>query len=280
MLLQRILTALLLAPIAIALIVLLPTPALAVVLALLLLAAAWEWTRLAGLVTPAPRAAALAFVALLLLALWWLRDGPLWPVLNALGVVWWVIACFWLDHFPFAAAPTAENRRIKLAAGLLVMLPTYSSMLLIHGGIRHDAWWPPAPGHWWLLLALVIVWGADIGAYFCGRLFGRRKLAPTISPGKTRAGAWGALVVGALIGLGGGALLGVRGGMLLALGALAVVTVAASIVGDLLESLLKRHANLKDSGDLFPGHGGLLDRMDSVFAALPVFALGKLLLGL
>ena len=108
----------------------------------------------------------------------------------------------------------------------------------------------------------------------------KRKLAPQISPGKTRAGAYGALVAGTLVCLVGGWLLGVRGGALLGLAVLAVLTVAASIVGDLLESLMKRHAQVKDSGTIFPGHGGLLDRMDSVFAALPVFALGLWLLGL
>ncbi len=102
----------------------------------------------------------------------------------------------------------------------------------------------------------------------------------TISPGKTWAGVYGALVAGALVALVGGWLLGLHGGKLLGLLVLSVVTVAASIVGDLLESLMKRHAAVKDSGSLFPGHGGLLDRLDSVFAAMPVFAAGMLLLSL
>jgi len=132
----------------------------------------------------------------------------------------------------------------------------------------------------WTLLALVIVWVADIGAYFSGRSFGKRKLAPQISPGKTWAGAYGALVSGVLVTTLGGWLLDVRGAQLLALGLLAAITVGASIVGDLLESLMKRHAQVKDSGTMIPGHGGLMDRLDSVFAALPVFAAGLLLLGL
>jgi phosphatidate cytidylyltransferase len=135
-------------------------------------------------------------------------------------------------------------------------------------------------GHWWTLIALFIVWAADIGAYFSGRMFGRRKLAPTISPGKTWAGVYGAFVGGALVAGVGGVLLGVGGGKLAGLLLLSLLTVVASIVGDLLESLMKRHAAVKDSGNLFPGHGGMLDRLDSVFAALPVFAAGKLLLGL
>ena len=130
------------------------------------------------------------------------------------------------------------------------------------------------------LLALVIVWVSDIGAYFSGRSFGKRKLAPQISPGKTWAGAYGAMIAGVLAGVIGGWLLDVRGGQMLALALLSAATVAISIVGDLLESLLKRHAQIKDSGSIFPGHGGLLDRLDSVFAALPVFAAGLWLIGL
>jgi phosphatidate cytidylyltransferase len=127
---------------------------------------------------------------------------------------------------------------------------------------------------------LLIVWSADIGAYFSGRAFGKRKLAPQISPGKTWAGAYGALAAGTLIAVIGGWLLDVRGASLAGLAVLACLTVAASIVGDLVESLMKRHAKVKDSGSIFPGHGGLLDRLDSVFAALPVFAAGLWLLGL
>lgn len=280
MLLQRVLTALLLAPFAIALIVLLPTGALALAIGALFLLAWWEWTQLAGITSTTERGGVLLVSAVVFALLWWLRDGVLWPVLAGVGVAWWLLVCQWLRHFAFAAAPTRENRWLKLLAGALVIFPAWSSALLIHGGALGDAWWPPATGHWWVLLALLIVWAADIGAYFSGRYFGKRKLAPTISPGKTWAGVYGAFVAGAALAGLGGWLLGVHGAALLGLIVLAVFTVAASVVGDLLESLLKRHAGVKDSGTLFPGHGGLLDRMDSVFAALPVFALGKLLLGL
>lgn len=126
----------------------------------------------------------------------------------------------------------------------------------------------------------MLVWAADTGAYFVGKRYGNAKLAPRVSPNKTRAGAWGALLVGGIVALVGSAWLGARGGMLVALLVLAFITVLASILGDLVESLLKRQANVKDSGALFPGHGGLLDRVDSVFSAIPVFVAGKALLGL
>jgi phosphatidate cytidylyltransferase len=124
------------------------------------------------------------------------------------------------------------------------------------------------------------VWVADTAAYFAGKRYGTRKLAPRISPNKTTAGAWGALAGAAALALAAGLLLGERGLALAALVGLALLVVGASIAGDLFESLLKRQAGVKDSGTLFPGHGGLLDRFDSLFAAIPVFAAGKALLDL
>jgi phosphatidate cytidylyltransferase len=272
MLLQRTLTALLLAPLAIGAILLPPTWLFAPVVAFVLLAALWEWTRLSGLRNRPVRGTLLGVALAVFALLWWSRATVLWPVLLVAGVAWWVLACVWLKHFAFAASPTTENRNLKLAAGVFVVFPAFVGLLALHGSEPY--------GHWWTFLALAIVWAADIGAYFSGRFLGKRKLAPNISPGKTWAGVGGAFVAGALIAVLGGWLLGVTGAGLLGLAVLAVVTVAASVVGDLVESLMKRHAQVKDSGRMFPGHGGLLDRMDSVFAAVPVFALGKLLLGL
>ena len=272
MLLQRTLTALLLAPVAFLVILLPPTWLFAPVVAVVFLAALWEWTRLSGLRNRRVRGALLAVALAAFGLLWWLQATPVWPVLLVAGVAWWALACLWLKHFAFAAAPTPENRNLKLTAGVFVLFPAFVGLLAIHASEPH--------GHWWTFLALAIVWAADIGAYFSGRFLGKRKLAPNISPGKTWAGVYGAFAAGALITVAGGWLLGVVGLRLLGLALLAVLTVAASIIGDLIESLMKRHAQVKDSGRMFPGHGGLLDRMDSVFAAVPVFALGKLLLGL
>ncbi|HEX8777080.1 MAG TPA: phosphatidate cytidylyltransferase [Rhodanobacter sp.] len=272
MLFQRFITALLLAPLAVAIILLLPTPWLAAVGAVVFLGALEEWARLAGVRQAAMRIALLAAALVLFALLWSVHAGLPGTLLLALGVAWWALACLWLRHFAYGAAPTPENRARKLLAGAFVVFPAWIAVIALHGREPH--------GRWWMLLALLIVWAADIGAYFSGRRFGKRKLAPQISPGKTRAGAYGALVAGTLVCLLGGWLLGVRGATLAGLAVLAVLTVATSIVGDLLESLMKRHAQVKDSGNIFPGHGGLLDRLDSVFAALPVFALGLWLLGL
>ena len=268
MLHQRVLTALLLAPLVIALIVFANTALFAFVVAVAFLAALWEWAALSGLKSYPWRGALLAIAAVAMIALWILRDSRVDIWVIALGVAWWLLVCIWLRHFAFGAAPTRENVALKLLAGLFVTLPAWTALVNMHGRM-------PA-GHWWVLLALLVVWAADIGAYTSGRTFGKRKLAPQISPGKTWAGAYGALLAGAVVMLIGAWLLGVRDRRLLGILVLALVTVAISIVGDLLESLMKRHAKVKDSGTLFPGHGGLMDRLDSVFAALPVFAVGLL----
>ncbi len=272
MLLQRTLTALVLAPLVILLILLSSTAVFAVIASVAFLAAMWEWTQLSGLKSRSGCIGLLVVTACVFALLWWARDTALTPLSLAAGVAWWLLACLWLRHFAFGAAPTRENLALKLLAGAFVIFPAWLALMNMHARLPH--------GHWWTLLALVIVWASDIGAYFSGRTFGKRKLAPQISPGKTWAGAYGAMAAGVLVAVAGGWLLDVRGAQLVALALLAVITVAVSIVGDLLESLMKRHAQVKDSGSIIPGHGGLMDRLDSVFAALPVFAAGLLLLGL
>ncbi|RZA23605.1 MAG: CDP-archaeol synthase, partial [Lysobacteraceae bacterium] len=134
------------------------------------------------------------------------------------------------------------------------------------------------------LAALTIVWAADSGAYFAGRhfggkLFGGRKLAPRISPNKTIEGLLGGIVAGVATGLLFGGIAGLSLAQAPAFILVAVATVLFSVVGDLFESLMKRHVGVKDSGNLIPGHGGILDRLDGVLAALPIFVLGKELFG-
>ena len=127
-----------------------------------------------------------------------------------------------------------------------------------------------------MLFALLLVWMADIGAYFCGRRFGRRRLAPAVSPGKTWEGALGGLAASGIVAGAGGAWFRLPVAQFLVL---CLAAVAFSIIGDLTESLLKRFAGMKDSGTLFPGHGGVMDRIDSVTGAAPVLLLGLTFLG-
>ena len=268
----RVVTALLVTPIAIAVILLLPTIAFAMLIGVLCLIALWEWTRLSGMRSRPWRGVLVGLAGTLMVALWCWRGNWFWWLLIGAGAVWWLFAIAWLRHFSFAAAPTRENTALKLLAGALCVLPAWTAMMQVHGA--------QADLHTWGLYVLMLVWAADSCAYVAGSRWGRAKLAPQISPGKTIVGVYGALAGSTLIAIVGGWLLGVRDATLLPLVVLGLIAVLFSIVGDLFESLVKRHAGVKDSGALFPGHGGVLDRLDAVFAALPVFALGKAVLGL
>jgi phosphatidate cytidylyltransferase len=269
---QRVITALLITPCAIALILLTPTVALATIIAGLCLVASWEWTRLSGMRSRPLRAVLMVFCALLMIVLWLTKGSLFWWGTIAVGAAWWFIAALWLKNYSFAAAPTRENTAIKLVAGLVTVYPAWVALMQMHDQQRDY--------HTWALYSLLLIWGADTFAYVSGRRWGKRKLAPNISPGKTTAGVWGALIGSAIVAGVGGWLLNVRGIQLVAIVVLALISVLFSVVGDLFESVIKRHANVKDSGAMFPGHGGVFDRLDGVFAALPIFALGKSLLGL
>ena len=277
MLRQRVITALILAPLLIALIFLTGSALFAALLALVFLVGMWEWTRMAGVRGYALRLVSLLAYAILFAVFWPVCRSAWWwvPVLAGLG--WWLLALLWLAHTRFGATATPSHALLKLVAGAFVIVPAWCAVVVMHGDMAE-----PHAGrsHWWVAFFACIVIAADIGAYTAGRRWGRTKLAPTISPGKTREGVYGALVCSGIVGLVGGVLLQVPALRLPAIVALALLTVLLSIVGDLFESLMKRHAGIKDSGALFPGHGGVFDRMDSIVAALPIFVLGKFLLGL
>lgn len=269
---KRITTAIVLLPVAIGIVLLTPLAWFAGIVAAAFALALWEWTRLCGVADRLWRGLlVLAFLAACA-GLWLLRGTPWWWLGIGLGVAWWLVVLLWFRHLAFGAAPMTRNTVIKLIAGAFVVIPAWVAAVELHGNPLH--------GPYWVLFVLVLIWAADSFAFFAGTHWGKTKLAPRISPGKTYAGVWGALVGAGLVAMGGGWLLGERGIGWLLLVAVAVVTIAVSIVGDLFESLMKRQANVKDSGALFPGHGGLFDRLDSVFAAFPVFVAGKALIDL
>lgn len=269
---QRILTALVLLPLAVAAILYLPTPWLGGLVTVVLLLALWEWTSLLGISALSGRLAYLgANVAVMSWLAWSAWQGLALTVVFV-GVLWWLLAFAWLGRIAFLATPSRSARALKLLAGSLAAVPAWSALLLLHGAEPH--------GPRWALAALAAVWAADSFAYFAGSRWGRRKLAPSISPGKTWAGLWGGMFGCVLLTLLAAPLLNVGWLQLPALALLGLITGAFSVLGDLFESLIKRHAGSKDSGALIPGHGGVLDRVDSLLAALPVFVVFKLWLGL
>lgn len=278
----RLLAALIMAPIAILSVLFMPTPILAALSALLFLAALWEWLKLADVDDTLARTILLVLNLALMVALVWASRSTngfsfvLFQLATVIGVIWWLLAMIWMKHYRFASDHDSHARAFKLAAGTLAVVPAWCALVLIHADLPH--------GHRWLLLALFLVWSADTGAYFTGRKFGGkwfggRKLAPRISPNKSIEGLLGGLLLALVIAMIGAPLAGATVDQLPAVALVALASVSFSVVGDLFESLLKRHVNVKDSGDLIPGHGGILDRVDSVLAALPVFALGKIWLG-
>ncbi|MBT8099662.1 MAG: phosphatidate cytidylyltransferase [Gammaproteobacteria bacterium] len=257
---QRIITAVFALVGVFALLFLLPPIVTRLALAALLLLGAWEWSGFLSSRSPQGRWTFVALVALLLLAVGTVL-APYQPTLLLIALVWWMLALVWTFFFP-----TPIPVWLRWLAGLLVLVPLYAALMQLF--ILDPKL---------LLFALLVVWVADIGAYFAGRFLGRVKLAPKISPGKTWEGAIGGLLAVLLLTLLSGSWLPIALPILLPF----VLAVAClSIVGDLTVSMFKRSAGLKDSGTLFPGHGGVLDRIDSVSAAAPLFALGLTWMGL
>ncbi|CAN4278541.1 phosphatidate cytidylyltransferase [Pseudoxanthomonas sp. LjRoot125] len=276
----RVIAALVMAPFAIGAILLLPTSWLVMLAALVFLVGLWEWFKLAEIDDTLQRTVLLTANLLLMVLLVWASRGStdLVPLrLMALaGAVWWLLALLWLRFFHFASDHETWARVFKLAAGTLAVVPAWCALGLIHSSEPN--------GHIWLFIALAIVWAADSGAYFAGRHFGGRwfagrKLAPRISPNKTLEGLLGGLAAGLLVAAVGAFIAGAGVAHLPGVLLVAIFTVLFSVVGDLFESLLKRHVGAKDSGDVIPGHGGVLDRIDGVLAALPIFVLGKEVFG-
>lgn len=273
MLLQRVITALILIPPVLAAIWFLPNPALAAVFAVVLLAGAWEWSLLMPLKTPPQRIAYIVAITLVLGLLYlWRDEAGLRLTVLGIAALWWVAALIWVIRYPAGLAPGTSRTRLKAFIGCLVLAPAFLALVLLHARTQ---------GPLWILFLLVLIWIADTGAYFSGRQFGRTKLAPEVSPGKTWEGALGGLMLSTLgAGLAAQWLFGISGVQLLWFVAMCAGVVTFSIVGDLTESMFKRHAGIKDSGTLFPGHGGVLDRLDSLFAAAPLFLGGLTALGI
>ena len=235
----------------------------ALILAFVVILGAWEWTLLAGFSVQWQRS---LFVLLTAggIGFIWQLDSPQWINLVLIsGLLWWGYALFAVVRFQRHGVLPWSPGIIMLGLGWLTLLPPWLGIIVLH---RH-----PLHGSGWVLCLLGMILIADIGAYFCGRRFGKHALASRISPGKTIEGMLGGLIPAGFIGVFGVFLLGDY--PFWAISLIVWLTVLVSILGDLTESVMKRQARVKDSGSLLPGHGGVLDRIDSLTSAIPFFVI-------
>jgi phosphatidate cytidylyltransferase len=268
MLRLRIITALCLIAVFVPALFVMPPMLFSVATIPLVLAAGWEWSRLVKITSLAARLGYLALVVLTLaVAAYWLGLPDAFDderaqqlLLVAVGV--WAVIFLWIQGYPSSAILWSTQPVLGLL-GLVLLGFTWVAIVTI---MNHES------GQWLLLLAIVIIALADVGGFFAGKYFGKHKLAPIVSPGKTWEGFFGGLVLQAV--LVGSLVWFLSDEMsLLSLSLLVFPVGLYSVLGDLFESMIKRHSGVKDSGHLLPGHGGVLDRIDGVMAALPMFGL-------
>jgi phosphatidate cytidylyltransferase len=273
MLKQRVLTALILIPVLVAVLFYFPPGWIVVLFGLFIAAAAWEWTTLSGIRWVFSRAAyVLCLLILGAAAIYSVlqQPSPIASFLSAAGL-WWLWALAELISRKDVNKGMFATTAGKVVGGFLVLIPPWVASVYL---LEMDSERPRL-----LLFLLVLVWVADTAAYFAGSFFGRTKLAPRVSPGKTVEGVMGGVVAVVLLAwLCGTMIWKFEPELLVQWIGLAIVTALFSVVGDLTESRLKRIAGVKDSGSLFPGHGGVLDRIDALTAAVPIFLLGVITL--
>ena len=262
---KRVLTAAVLVPSVLALVFYGSNNHVSLGFGLIVVGCGWEWSGL----TVWGMGARCAYTASLAVLLYCART--VWVIAEPLvliGVIWWCLTIILIVGYQLRPHNWRwlTNPVVLVLVGWLILVPAWAALVGLHES--------PGMGVGMLATLFLLIWGADSGAYFAGRRFGTRKLASNVSPGKTWEGIGGAMLVGLIVGLAGGWWLGLDVGPMLLFMILCVITVAISIVGDLTESLFKRQAGVKDSGTLLPGHGGLLDRVDSLTAAAPVFLFG------
>jgi phosphatidate cytidylyltransferase len=283
MLMQRVATAAVLLPLLLAAIWWLPTAVLYDVFAAVGLLIAWEWSALMGLQRQGARFAYCALTAGLLALAWWCADA--WAAVALVSLLWWVYAFFMVLGYPANFERQRPGVIVMGAIGQVLIVPTILSLAVLHGGgtlgpASDAAVVQSKDGAWRLLYVFFLIFAADTGAYFAGRRFGKRKLAAAVSPGKSIEGAIGGLLLCAVWAGTGGVAIFEPGTKLWMFVLLSLAVAAVSILGDLTESLFKRAAGVKDSGTILPGHGGILDRVDSLLAAAPAMALGLFALAL
>jgi phosphatidate cytidylyltransferase len=273
---QRLITALILAPLMVGGIFFLPIDQFAYFIGFIVTVAAWEWANLSGYSSPIVRIGYAGFVAVATFATAYFIDknAELASLILAVGVFWWFVACLLVIQYPDKVI-LWQARPVRALLGLLVLIPMWVGFMTLKSQ-EHSSLI--------IVYVMLLIWGADTGAYFSGKTWGHKKLAPNVSPGKSWAGFWGGLATTGLIAVIFSLCINqwLRPMTLADFSLFAVmtfITAIISVMGDLVESMMKRHRGIKDSSQLLPGHGGVLDRIDSMASAVPVFAFFMLLFG-
>lgn len=273
---QRVITALILAPLMIGGIFFLPIEQFAYFIGFIITVAAWEWANLSGYTSPAIRFVYAGLVAAaVFVTAYFINSYPeLHSVILAVGAFWWLIACFLVMQYPKKVS-LWQAKPVRALLGFFVLIPMWVGFMTLKSQ-EHSSLI--------IVYVMLLIWGADTGAYFAGKAWGKAKLAPNVSPGKSWAGFWGGLATTGLIAIVFSlsvnkwlSPMSVDDFTLLAI--ITFITAIISVMGDLVESMMKRHRGIKDSSQLLPGHGGVLDRIDSMASAVPVFAFFMLLFG-
>lgn len=275
MLKQRVITASLMVALFLCSLFLLSTEGFVVFVSLAVLVSAWEWSNLSSVNNKSLRILYCGITLALMFLL-----GTYTHVLDSAAInevsvknilvitgTWWAVALLWVQGYPTSSVLWGSSW-VKAAMGWLVLVPSWLALIYLYQTNQ---------GPWLILLVVSVVIAADTGAYFFGRAFGKRKLAADVSPGKSWEGVIGGVICCLLLSF------------ILALSTdlndwptillIVIPTALVSVLGDLFESMMKRHRGIKDSGTILPGHGGVLDRLDSLTAAAPVFALAIVLTG-
>ncbi len=267
MLKQRLLTAAVLIPFLIFGILTLSAPYFTLMFAVIILLASWEWGGVVKLSGSSKRVTYVTVVGLSMAVMWFFveRESGDWLALPVISLFWWLLALVWVLTYPKSASRWSSPW-VLFIIGFLVLVPAWSALVMLHVQSEH--------GPYLVLYLLALIAIADTSAYFGGRQWGKHKLAPDVSPGKTWEGVVSAVVVSTIFALIAADFFALPGNQWLPFAVLSLVTVCFSILGDLTESMFKRYAGLKDSGTILPGHGGILDRIDGVTAAAPVFVVG------
>lgn len=274
MLKQRIITGLILAPIAIGGIFFLPPFEFSLFIGFIIAVGGWEWANLAGFSKPVERVAFAAFISLLLYLSTFLNP----TYILAASAFGWIVSLYLITQYP-AKKTLWECRYRRLLIGIFVLVPAWTGLVVIRDANTLLYGFQAVDTRYLILYIMFIVWGADVGAYFSGKAWGNKKLAPNVSPGKSWAGVYGGLATTALFAIIASLMLDMSLVDTTWLLLITLITGVFSVVGDLLESMLKRHRGIKDSSQLLPGHGGVLDRVDSLTAAVPVLTFLFILVG-